>query len=70
MCRGLHLNEWETRAGAFEGWSKDERHAWKAKRDAETNAAWDALSDEQREWWQERAALAKAQYREAMRGLE
>lgn len=69
MCRGLHINEWEAHAGIFAGWSRARRHAWMEDRYTETNAAWDALSTEQREWWQQRAVLAKAERAEALRAF-
>lgn len=69
MCAGLHLDEWERKRGPFKGWSKEQRHVWKAERDAETNAAWDALTEDAREWWQDRAALVKTLQHEARRAF-
>lgn len=68
MCAWLHLECWEKHAGPFAGWPNEVRHAFMEAACAALNAEWDALSPEQREWWQERAAIAKKQRAEAMRG--
>lgn len=67
MCTRGHIAEWEEHAGAFAGWSKQDRHDFMLLHCTALNEKWDALSDEAREWWQERAAIVKAQWREALR---
>jgi len=69
MCTHGHIAEWEEHAGAFAGWSKQQRHDFMLLHYTALNEKWDALEPSQREWWQEHAAVVKAQWREAMRGL-
>lgn len=67
MCRGLHLDEWEARAGVFEGWTNEQRHDFMTARYTEVNIEWDALADEQREWWTEQEAINRKKRSEARR---
>lgn len=67
MCAGLHLNEWEARAGHFAGWSNDERHNFMAVHTGAKNAEWDALPDDQHEWWAQQEAINRKRRAEALR---
>jgi len=69
MCERGHLAEWERHAGAFAGWSKQQRHDFMLVHYTALNEKWDALSDDARDWWQERAAIVKAAWREALRAV-
>jgi hypothetical protein len=50
MCRSLH-EQWEQHRGRFDGWPKTCRRDWMAARIAETNAAWFALTEDERARW-------------------
>lgn len=69
MCAHGHLDEWEPRAGVFEGWSREQRHDFMAARCAELNGEWDALPDDQKEWWAQQAAVNAKKRAEARRAV-
>lgn len=56
MCWGLH-EEWTLAttdgAGPFQGMTPEQRKAWMARRCDDFEAAWAALTDEDRAWWRE-----------------
>lgn len=69
MCWGLHLNEWTTNTGHFAGWSKEQRHEFMAVHTTALNAEWDALPDDQKEWWAQQEAINRKRRAEARRAV-
>ncbi len=67
MCWGLHLNEWTTNTGYFEGWTKAQRHEFMLRHYTALNVKWDALTPEQREWWAGHAEVMRRRRAEALR---
>lgn len=65
-CSELHRH-WTNATGPFAGWSNDDRHAFMAPHIDATNALWDALTEEQREWWRDLAARKAAEWLAARR---
>jgi hypothetical protein len=59
MCWSLHLEEWELHRGQFAGWTRDQRSTWMRERCEETEALWQALTEERRTWWREVGAQSR-----------